>query len=199
MREVGNIRQFDNGSYQLVEDNIIPEKDKQKFIVKLNIYALGFSILSVILIMVIMGSGSIDLIEFGVLLMGFVLFIVVHELLHGMSFVLDNDVTWKNIKFGVVLKSGMAYCISKVPVKVTISRISLMMPVYVVCAPMIIVGVILSNAALAIAGVLYLSGSVGDFYYMWKLRKTKGDFYMFEEMPSKSGYEVGYLLYKKVN
>ncbi len=199
MREIGSIRTFDNGNYELIEDKIIPEQYKRKFIIKLNVYALIFTVVAIFIVMIIMGSGSFNSIEVLVLMLGYFVFIVVHELLHGMSFVLDKNVTWSNIKFGLVLKSGMAYCISQVPVKVRISRLSLMMPVYIFCLPMIVVGIILNNAAIGIFGVIYLSGSIGDFYYMWKLRKTSKDLYMFEEMPSKSGYEVGYLLYKKVD
>lgn len=199
MREIGSVREFDNGLYKLIEDNIIPEKDKKAFVLKLNIYSMVFTIIGIVLVMMIVGSGTFKLLELSLLLIGFFVFIVVHELLHGFSFVLDRNVSWSNIKFGVVLKSGMAYCISKVPVKVSISRISLMMPVYVICAPMIIVGILISNGSLAVAGVIYFSGSVGDFYYMWKLKRTNSDLYMYEEMPTKSGYEVGYLLYKKID
>lgn len=198
MREIGSIREFDNGTYKLIEDKIIPEQEKKSFIIKMNVYALLFTFIGIIIVLMIIGSGTFELLNLSLYIIGFFVFIVVHELLHGISFVLDKNITWKNIKFGLVLKSGMAYCISTVPVKVNISKISLMMPVYVVCLPMIIIGIILNDAALAVAGIFYLSGSAGDIYYMWKLRKTDKNLYMFEEMPVASGYEVGYLLYKKI-
>lgn len=198
MREIGSLREFENGLYELVEDKIVPEKDKKSVIVKMNVYALLFIILSIPLVLLIMGSGNIDFLELSLLFFSYFIFIVVHELLHGISFVFDSEVSWKHIKFGLVLKSGMAYCISKVPVKVKVGRVSLMMPVYAVCLPMILLGFIFQNAAVVITGFIFLSGSVGDFYYIWKLRKTSSEYYMFEELPTESGYEVGYLLYKKM-
>ena len=71
------------------------------------------------------------------------------------------------------------------------------MPIYVVCIPLFVYGVVASNVAIAILAVLYASGSVGDFYYMWKLRNTDKNLYMHEVMPTATGYEIGYLLFEK--
>lgn len=111
---------------------------------------------------------------------------------------LFGKVPKKDIAFGVVLKSGVAYCISKIPVTVKASRLSLMMPVYIICIPLYIIAIIFNNVGLALYTVVLFSGSVGDIYYMWKLRKTDKNLYMFEKMPSKTGYEIGYLLFKKI-
>lgn len=205
MREIGNVADFSNGSFELIENVLVAEKDKRKFLIKLNLYTLLF------LFVFLAASISVNLLihdgfvlKFGLMgpiifLLSFIVFIVVHELLHGLAFMVFNKNKKKELKFGLELKSGMAYCISTVPVQVGAGRLSLMMPVYVICIPLYIIAIITGNLWLLIAAVCFLSGSTGDFYYMWKLRKTSKDLYMFEEMPTKSGYEIGYLLYKKVN
>jgi len=131
-------------------------------------------------------------------MVSFIAFIIVHELLHGISFVLFGKVGFKNIQYGIVLKSGVAYCISLVPVRVWASRLSLMMPVYAVCLPMYIYSLLAQDFLFTIVALLFFTGSVGDIYYMWKLRKTNKDLYMFEEAPTSKGYKIGYLLFKKV-
>ena len=205
MREVGSVRTFETGTFEVVENNIIKNKDKNRFIIKLNLYALLFSAIGIVLTFLVIPKGitisigGLDLIFMALYFLSFLVFIVVHEWLHGISFRIWNKNTKEQIKFGIVLKSGMAYCISTIPVKVGPSRISLMMPVYAVCIPMYILALVFQDVALGILAILFLSGSVGDFYYMWKLRKTNKDLYMYEEMPSNTGYEVGYILYKKID
>ena len=209
MREIGSIREFDDGIYEVVEDNIIPEKKKKSFILLLNLEVILFIIVLGVLSLFIFGTEfSVDIdnttdiyIAYAGLagvLFSFLLYVVIHELLHGWAFKLFNKNSKQQLKFGIIFKSGMAYCISTIPVKVDAARLSLMMPIYVICLPMYIIAIITQTSWLGYVAVLFASGSVGDFYYMWKLRKTSKDLYMYEEMPTKSGYEVGYVLYKKI-
>jgi len=159
---------------------------------------LGVSIGIYLLIhdIILIGFGLIGPIVF---LFSFFIFIVIHELLHGLAFMLFNKNKKNELKFGLVLKSGLAYCISTVPVRVGPSRLSLMMPVYVVCIPLYLFAMISGDIWLIVMAVFFLSGSTGDFYYMWKLRSTNKDLYIYEVMPTKTGYEIGYLLYKKID
>lgn len=205
MNEIGSIQEFSTGNFELIGNEIISEKQKKSFLVKLNIYTLlfmfvflGVSIVAYLLIhdIHIVGFSLMGPILF---LLGFLIFIVVHELLHGLAFMVFNKNKMKQLKFGIVFKSGLAYCISTIPVKVGPSRLSLMMPVYVICLPLYVIAMITGDIWLIVMAVFFLSGSTGDFYYMWKLRNTSKDLYMYEEMPTESGYEIGYLLYKKID
>lgn len=200
MREIGSIREFSNGRYELIEDHIIPEKDKRSFMIKLNVYTILATVIGAAIIVLLYSKDiNVNLTVLAILCFGFLPFIVIHELLHGFAFMLFNGEKWDKLKFGLVLKSGVAYCISTVPVKIRASRLSLMMPVYAFCLPMMIIGIVIGNFPLVLFGWLYMTGSSGDVYYMWKLRKTSTEYYMFEEMPTASGYEIGYCLYKKID
>jgi len=208
-REIGDIVEFSNGRYQVVEDNIVPDKKRNNVLLLLNGLAIVLMFVTGSLMVVLNGfihdEFSYDLELFTLLaymiglLVVFFGYVVIHELLHGWAFRLFNGNKKNQLKFGVILKNGMAYCISTVPVNVKAARLSLMMPVYVVCLPLMILSVVLGNLGLVILSAALISGSAGDFYYMWKLRKTSEEYYMFEEMPTKEGYEIGYILYKKID
>ncbi len=197
-------REFNNGTYEEVSNHFIEAKKKDKFILKLNLYAILFIIVLAIPTLLLFGSFNIvidgfeSLVPAFLYMIAFLVFVVIHELLHGISFILFGKVKIKEVKFGLVLKSGMAYCISTVPVPIKAARISLMMPVYAVCIPLYIVGILLNSVGLALLAIFFLSGSIADFYYMWISRKVEKELYMFEEMPVESGYEIGYRIYRKV-
>ncbi len=94
---------------------------------------------------------------------------------------------------------GMAYCISTVPNTVRTSRISLMMPIYVIIIPMAIISVLTGNKYLAILTAAFFSGSAGDLWYMWTLRKYSKDLYILEEEPVDKEYEIGYYVLEKLD
>jgi hypothetical protein len=205
MKQVGDIYTFKEVNYELLENSIVPRKKNTKFMGMLVISSLLLIFVGVGIHLAIFSSGRgsfeisvSSLIVFAIYIVGYFLFIIVHELLHGVSFRIFGKVSKEDIVFGVILKSGLAYCVSKIPVTVYASRLSLMMPVYVICLPLYILSIILGDVWMGIYAILLFSGSVGDIYYLWKLRKKDKDYYMYETMPTKSRYEIGYLLFKKL-
>lgn len=202
MKQVGDIYTFKNVNYELLENNIIPKRNRTKFMIWLNISALVLIFVGVGIHLAIFSSASFkistsSLFVLAIYIAGYFVFVVVHELLHGIAFRFFGKISKEDIVFGVKLKSGVAYCVSKIPVSVYASRLSLMMPVYVICLPLYVLSFILGDVWLGMYAILLFSGSVGDIYYMWKLRKEDKDYYMYETMPTESGYEIGYLLFKK--
>lgn len=200
-KTVGETYEFSNGTYLLVEDRILKNKEKNPFLIKLNIAAILFIVAGVFITLTLFPRNVTVEFQLGwMLLYAFILliFVVVHELLHGISFVLFSKNKWNTMKFGVSVKSGVAYCISLVPVRIPRARLSLMMPLYAVCLPVYIYAIITGDFALAILGVFLASGSVGDIYYMWQLRNVPKTLYMYEELPTKTGYEIGFYLFEKL-
>jgi len=200
-RIIGETYPFANGQFKLVENHILKAKEKQPFLIKLNIAAILFMIIGILLtIVVFWGNVTINIGPLGasLYLLSFLVFVVIHELLHGITFVLFSKNKWSTMKFGISVKSGVAYCISLVPVKLPRAKLSLMMPIYAVCLPIYIYAIITNDFALAILGVLLASGSVGDFYYMWKLHRISNKLYMYEELPTKTGYEIGFHIFEKI-
>lgn len=201
MVNIGDIVVIDEVEYELIEDNVVPPSKNKKIMLQLNVIALIVFIvlLTVTLLIGIRGpfTGTFELTTILLFFVSFIVFVIVHEFLHGASFFLFGKVGFRNLKFGVIIKSGVAYCVSLVPVKVLASRLSLMIPIYVVCLPLYVYSLFAQNLIISILALLYFTGSVGDLYYMWKLRKTDKNLYMFEEAPTSKGYKIGYLLFKK--
>jgi len=170
-------------------------------LLKLNWWAILFIVVAIVATIGLFWNRidvTFDLIGVSLYLISFLLYVIVHELLHGIAFVLFSGRSWKTMKFGLILKNGLAYCISVAPVTVKRARLSLMMPLYVVCIPIYLYSILTGSFALAILAVLFASGSAGDIYYLWILRKTNSDLYMMEELPTKQGYAVGYYLYERI-
>lgn len=200
-RTIGTVETFHNEPYQLVDDRILPAAKRMPFLYKLNVWAIGFLVIGSGLTVALFANRSL-IIEASPLealwaVLAMILFVPLHELLHGAGFVLFSGRPWKTVRFGLILKNGLAYCISTVPVTVRRARISLMLPIYAVCLPLYVVAYVTSDFGLALLGVFLAAGSVGDVYYLWTLRDVPSHRYMMEAMPTKDGYEIGYLLYEK--
>lgn len=201
MSNIGDVVVINRVEYEIIEDNIIPQSKNKKFLLWMNVVSV---FVFVILLAGTLGlgfstsfSGTVEITAILLFIAAFIVYIIVHEFLHGVSFIIFGNVGIRNLKYGVIIKSGLAYCISLVPVKVWASRLSLMMPIYVICIPLYVYSLLSQNPFLAFLALLYFTGSIGDLYYMWKLRKTDKNLYMFEDAPTSKGYKIGYLLLKK--
>lgn len=197
---VGEQYDFPTGQFTCVASTLLKPREKRPFLIKLNLYAIGFMVLAIAATILIFGgnaSGTLTLLEFLTYVFVSIVYIVIHEVLHGVSFVLFSKHKWSSIKFGLLLSQGLAYCISIVPVSIRRARSSLMMPLYVVCIPLYVIALVTTNLPMAIFAVILASGSIGDVYYLWKLRTATTNQYMIEELPTKSGYQIGYLLFEK--
>lgn len=202
--QVSQKKVFKQQEYEVIENLIVRDEDKIKMLKRINI-------LSIIILFgtVIIGGFTIALLHSDVMFefellhillffAAFVAFIFVHEAVHGLAYKLAGNISWKDLSYGAVVKSGMAYCIAGVPVSVKASRISLWAPFVVLCLPVIIYSIIAGDMGLLFAGALFASGSSGDFWYLWKLRKKSKDLYMIEEKPEAGYYQLGFYLLKLV-
>ena len=133
-----------------------------------------------------------------IVMLSIIMFILFHEYLHGIGFRIDREVIKKDIKFGFSKKLMAPYCVCKKPNKITSTRISLMLPIFVICFPMFIAGLIIDNVGLLFFASFCLSGSSGDIYYLWKLRKEQKDHYMFEASVYNENL-LGFHVFKKVD
>lgn len=202
MIKIGDILTIDALEYELIEDNVIRLSKNKRFMIWMNLISIML-FLVLLIATLLFGfkdpfTGTVELTESLLYFASFFGYIIIHELLHGVSFFIFGKVGIRNLKFGVIIKSGVAYCNSLVPVKVWAARLSLMMPIYIICLPLYIYSLFAQNLILTILAILYFTGSLGDLYYMWKLRKTDKNLYMFEEAPSSKGFRIGFLVLKKI-
>lgn len=204
----GDTINYGQHQYRVIENRVTQGKDKQRAFIAINVIAIFIMIVTYLLcfatlsVMGVAGQGfSFSFLEmliyFVIFVVIFLIFIVAHEYVHYLAYIFFGGIPKNKLKFGVVLKSGMAYCISLEPNTVRASRLSLMMPLYVLVIPVFIAAILTQNSFLAFLTAMFASGSGGDIWYMWTLRKDNADKYMIETMPADDGYEIGYLLLEK--
>ncbi|MBN2879160.1 MAG: DUF3267 domain-containing protein [Clostridia bacterium] len=206
----GDIIEYGQNRFTVLENRIAAGKEKANKIILINAVAILLIILVYALYIpfrVMMGTpaeefsfGAKDfLIYLAAFFASFIVFVVAHEYVHYLSYRIWGKVPKEKLKFGLVVKSGMAYCISLEPTTVKESRTSLMMPIYVLVLPVMALAFALQNGFLVFLSAMFFSGSAGDLWYMWTMRKDGRDKYVIENMPKNGEYELGYLLLEKIN
>ena len=128
----------------------------------------GFGNLSIILILVVAG-------------------IVVHELIHGLTWACYAKNGWKSISFGVMWKFLTPYCHCDEPMHIHGYMMGAMMP----C---IVLGVIPAIAALFIGslpvlawGIFFIATAAGDIWMTWLLTKENPKSMVLDH-PSEAGF-----------
>ena len=120
--------------------------------------------------------------------------IVVHELIHGLTWAKFAKSGFRSISFGVMWKMLTPYCHCSEPLKVSYYSIGALMP-------LIVLGILPSVAAICLKslfwltmGVIFIAAAAGDIMVVWKLRKENP-----ENMVLDHPSEAGYLVYEKDN
>lgn len=120
--------------------------------------------------------------------------IVLHELIHGLTWALFTEKGFKSISFGIMKESITPYCHCKEPLRVKH---------YILggIAPAILLGLIpatlswaTGSSPLLLFGIVFTIAAAGDFMIINLLRKEKMDD-LAEDHPS----EAGCFVYRKVN
>ena len=138
----------------------------------LNILSIVFFIPFFILIINLDLTGEIDF-NFFIL---YFLFMFLHELLHGVGFMFNGFVKFKNIVFGACLEKGILYCMCKQVVERMHIFISLLFPFTFIGVFTFILGFCLNNKLLQLLSIFNIVGCVGDlcmFFNFIRLPKFK--------------------------
>lgn len=132
--------------------------------------------------------GTNYLMFMGALIVG----IVVHELIHGITWAMYAKTGFKSISFGVMWKMLTPYCHCSEPLKVSHYSIGALMP-------LIVLGILPSIAAICLKslfwltmGVIFIAAAAGDIMVVWRLRKENP-----ENMVLDHPTEAGYLVYEE--
>ena len=109
-----------------------------------------------------------------ILIVSTVLWLCLHEVLHGIGFAIFPEVNKGNITFGIKLEKCVFYCMCKQKISRRVILTSLMFPFTFIGVVTLILGIILENYLLIFLSVINISGAVGDlvmFYYFLKVPK----------------------------
>jgi hypothetical protein len=121
------------------------------------------------------------------ILLYFVGGIVIHELLHGLTWGCFASKGLKSIKFGVKWKYLTPYCHCKEPLKVKHYRIGGAMPLIIMGIIPSIIGIIIGHGGVLTFGIFFTWTAGGDIIALYMLRKLDDEVYI-SDHPSKMGF-----------
>ena len=122
----------------------------------------------------------------------FIIFIigcVIHEFIHGITWIYATKCKWKDIKFGIIWKYLTPYCHCKIAMTVRQYRLALLMPLWILGVLPSILGIALGDIFVLSFGVIFIVAAVGDIWMAWLLRIEKIDNKIFDH-PSKPAYFI---------
>lgn len=127
--------------------------------------------------------------ESGLYLVAFVIGIVVHELIHGLTWAQYAKGGWKSISFGVIWKMLTPYCHCDVPLNKRAYMMGALMPLLVLGVLPGMAGVAFGSLPLVIWGIIFISAAAGDIWMAWLLSKEDAEC-LFLDHPSEAGFYV---------
>ena len=168
-------------------------------IVKANIFAFVILAVSAIVFLVpffliwkerktigeLLGSFSDWSITFLLILVG----IVVHELIHGLTWAFYAKSGWKSISFGVIWKMLTPYCHCSEPMHIPGYMAGAMMPCVILGVIPAIVALFVGSLPLLAWGVFFIAAAAGDIWITWLLTKENPKSLVLDH-PSEAGFYI---------
>ena len=124
-----------------------------------------------------------------VLLLAVVLGVVVHELIHALSWVIFGRKPFSSIKFGFQWKTFTPYAHLKEPVEVGPYRLGALLPGFILGILPYILSILLGNGNLFWFSLVHTSAAGGDWLILWLIRNVKSGSQV-EDHPTKAGCYV---------
>ena len=90
------------------------------------------------------------------------LWLVIHELLHGIAFGLFKSVKKENITFGMFLEKGVFYCMCKQNIGKKEILTSLLFPITIIGFITLLMGMLMNHYELVFLSILNIVSSIGD-------------------------------------
>jgi hypothetical protein len=113
--------------------------------------------------------------------------IIIHELLHGLTWGYFASNGLKSIKFGVKWKFLTPYCHCKEPLKVKHYKLGGAMPLIVMGIIPSIIGLIIGHGGILSFGMVFTLGAGGDIIALFMLRELDQNIYV-SDHPEKLGF-----------
>ncbi len=135
------------------------------------------------------GAGLGFLLIFGILILG----IVLHELIHGITWAKFAKEGFKSIKFGVLWKMLTPYCHCKEALTVKQYIIGAITPAIILGIIPAIIAIMIGNLGLLIFGMFFTMAAGGDFLIINLIRKESSSD-LVQDHPS----EAGCFIYRKI-
>lgn len=132
----------------------------------LNVLTVVLFVLLTIMTYVITGSlafiEDINLFSF----IFIILWMFLHEILHGIGFMLFGEVKRENVVFGAEIEKGIFYCMCKERVSKANILVALVFPLLMIGIFTYIIGIYFGNSLLILLSIFNISGAIGDICMM---------------------------------
>ncbi len=115
--------------------------------------------------------------------------IIIHELIHGISWSIYATKGFTSIKFGVLWKMLTPYCHCKEPLTVNAYIIGAVMPAIILGFIPAIIAMFIGNVLIIFFALIFTIVAVGDFMIINLIRKEPKDSLILDH-PSEAGYFV---------
>ena len=112
--------------------------------------------------------------------------VVIHELLHAITWKFAGGLAFRDFKFGVMWKTLSPYCHATKPMTARAYRIGAIMPGIVLGLFPIVMGTLIGEGFLTVLGALLTAGAVGDVYILWLLRQVPQSTFVIDH-PTRAG------------
>ena len=96
--------------------------------------------------------------------------VVIHELIHGIAFIVIGKAKLSDVKFGVIWKQLIPYAHCKVPLSIRAYKIALLLPVIITGFIPLIVGLSINSLLTVLVSACLIVGGIGDWIMYLKLR-----------------------------
>lgn len=130
------------------------------------------------------GYAPLDIIWFILLI---VVALVVHELVHGVTWLLLLKKGFRHLRFGVM--TGAVYCHIDVPMVKRQYVVGALMPLLLVGVLPWLAGIATGSVLWMALGAIMIGGAAGDLMIVWTIRKEPSDTLVYDH-PSEAGCYV---------
>ena len=100
--------------------------------------------------------------------------IVVHELIHGLSWAIFAQHHWKDIEFGFMKQYLTPYCTCRVPLSKGQYIFGALMPLLVLGLLPMLAGILTGSLGLLLLGIIMADAAAGDILIVWKVLRYPG-------------------------
>ncbi len=115
--------------------------------------------------------------------------IVVHELIHGITWACFAKSGWRSISFGVIWKMLTPYCHCNEPLHMRAYISGAMMPCIVLGIIPAIAGLCVGSLPLLVWGIFFIAAAAGDIWMTWLLTKEDPRSLVLDH-PSEAGFYI---------
>ena len=188
-----------NQKMHIMEENEVKGRKVTIDIMKANVFALVILVVSAIMFLVpfyliwkdkkpideLLGSVS----QWSITFILFIVGVVVHELIHGLTWACYAKSGWKSISFGMIWKMLTPYCHCDEPMRIRNYIVAAMMPCIVLGIIPTFIALFIGSLHLLALGIFFIASGSGDIWMTWLLTKENPKSMVLDH-PSEAGFYI---------